>query len=59
MGANSTQGLATLVFLAAFTCLSGALFADGSLVLYLLFLVLTAVSVGLFLKAKPWEHMEK
>ena len=59
MGANSTQGLATLVFLAAFTCLSGALFADDSLVLYLLFLVLTAVSVGLFLKARPWEHMEQ
>ena len=59
MGANSTQGLATLVFLAAFTCLSGALFADCSLVFFLLFLVLTAVSVGLFLKAKPWEDLEK
>ena len=59
MGAHSTQGLATLVFLAAFTCLSGALFADGSPVLFLLFLVFAAVSVGLFLKAKPWEQMEK
>ena len=59
MGANSTQGLAMLVFLAAFTCLSGALFADGSLVFFVLFLVLAAVSVGLFVKAKPWEHSEQ
>ena len=59
MGANSTQGLATLVFLAAFTCLSEALFADGSLFFFLLFVVGLAASVALFLKAKPLEHAGK
>ena len=59
MGANSTQGLAVLVFLVAFTCLAGALFGDGNLLLMLLFLVVAAVSVVLFLKAKPREHMEQ
>ena len=59
MGANSTQGLAVLVFLAAFTCLGGAFFGDGNLLLILLFLVGAAVSVVLFLKVKPLEHLEK
>ena len=59
MGANSTQGVAILIFLVAFTCLSGALFADGNVLLILLFLVGAGVSVALFLKAKPWEHAEK
>ena len=59
MGANSTQGSAIVVFLMAFAFLSGAMFTGGNLVLILLFLVGAAVSVGLFLKAKPWEHMEQ
>jgi len=59
MGANSTQGLAVLVFLVAFICLAGAFFGDGNLLFLLLFLVGAAVSVVLFQKAKPWEHMEK
>lgn len=59
MGANSTQGLAILVFLVAFTCLAGALFGDGNLLLVLLFLVGAAASVALFQKAKPWEHTEE
>ena len=59
MGANSTQGLAGLLFLVAFVFLSGALFSGGNLLLVLLFLVGLAVSVTLFLKAKPWEHEEK
>ena len=56
MGANSTQGLAILFFLVAFTFLSAALFAGGSLIFLLLFLVTAAVSVALFLKVKPLEH---
>ena len=56
MGANSTQGLAVLLFLAAFTCLSIALFEDGSLIFLLFFAVGIAASVALFLKAKPLEH---
>ncbi len=59
MGANSTQGLGVLVFLAAFTCLGAALLADGSVMFLLLFLVGIVASVGLFLKAKPMEQMEK
>ena len=59
MGANSTQGLAVLVFLVAFTLLSCALFSGGNLVYLLLFLVAAAASVALFQKAKPMEGMEK
>ena len=59
MGANATQALAIVMFLVAFTLLAGAMFAGGNLLLILLFLVAAAVSAGLFLKAKPWEHMEK
>ena len=59
MGANSTQGVAVMLFLVAFTLLSMALFNDGS-VLYLVgFLVALGASVALFLKARPWEHSEK
>ncbi len=59
MGANSTQGLAILAFLAAFTFLSWALFADGNLLFVLLFVVCAGASVAMFRKAKPWEHVEK
>ena len=58
MGANSTQGLAILLFLIAFTFLSGAMFTGGSVLYLLLFAVSLASSVGLFLKCKPWEHKE-
>jgi hypothetical protein len=50
--ANSTQGLAVLVFLLAFTCLSVALFEDGNILMMLLFLVGLGGSLALFLKAK-------
>jgi len=50
--ANSTQGLATLVFLLAFTFLGISLLEDGSVLFGLLFLVSLAASCGLFLKAK-------
>jgi hypothetical protein len=50
--ANSTQGLAVLGFLLAFTCLSVALFKDGNVLMLLLFVVSLAGSLGLFLKAK-------
>ena len=56
MGSNSTQGVAILLFILAFACLAGAFFTGGSIVLLLGFLVGAAASVGLFLKAKPWEH---
>ena len=50
--ANSTQGLAMLVFLMAFTFLGISLFKDGSVLFGLLFLVSLGASCGLFLKAK-------
>jgi hypothetical protein len=56
MGANSTQGMAVLLFLVAFTFLAAAMFAGGSVLLLLLFVVALVASVALFLKAKPWEH---
>lgn len=59
MGATSTQGLAVLLFLVAFTFLAGALFGDGNLLFMLLFLVGLAGSVVLFLKAKALDHMEQ
>ena len=59
MGAHSTQGLAILMFLVAFTFLAAAMFGGGNLMFIVLFLVGAVVSVGLFLKAKAWEEMEK
>jgi hypothetical protein len=59
MGSNSTQGLAVLLFLVAFTFLSWGLFAGGNILLILLFVVVAAGSVGLFLKAKPLEHAQR
>lgn len=50
--ANSTQGVATLAFLLAFTFLGIALYEDGSVLFGLLFVVSLAGSGGLFLKAK-------
>jgi hypothetical protein len=59
MGANSTQGVAILLFLAAFTCLGWGMFAGGNLLLFLLFVVLLAASIMTFLKAKPLEHRQR
>jgi hypothetical protein len=56
MGANATQGLAILLFLVAFTFLGGALYTGGNILLFLLFVVAFAASVGTFLKCKPWEE---
>ena len=58
MGANSTQGVAVMLFLIAFTFLSMALFSGGSVIYFLAFLLAIGASVALFLKAKPWEHQE-
>lgn len=58
-GSNSTQGVAILVFLAAFTSLAEACFAGGSFLWLGLFVVGAVASIALFMKAKPWEHMEQ
>jgi hypothetical protein len=59
MGANSTQGIAILLFLVAFTFLAWSLFLGGSVLMLLMFVVAFVGSAALFMKAKPWEHAEK
>ena len=56
MGANSTQGVAVLLFLVAFMFLVWGLFAEGNLLFLLLFLVALVGSVAMFAKARPLEH---
>jgi ABC-type sugar transport system permease subunit len=56
MGNNSTQGLAVLVLLVAFTFLSISLFYGGSIVALLLALLTMGASITLFRKAKAFEN---
>lgn len=56
MGTTSSQGVATLLFLAAFVFLAGALAVGGSPLLLLLFVMCAGASVAFFLKIKPLEH---
>ena len=56
MGNNSTQGLAVLVLMLAFTFLSVSLFYGGSIVFLLLAIVAMGVSITLFRKAKALEN---
>jgi len=57
MGANSTQAVGLTAFLVAFTLISAGIAAGGILV-SLVGVVLLAVSLGVFRKAKPWEEAE-
>jgi hypothetical protein len=59
MGANSTQGVATAVFLLGFTFLGMAMRLDGNLLLVLLAIVTVGASIPLFLKAKAQEQQER
>jgi hypothetical protein len=56
MGNNSTQGLAVLTLVAAFTFLSISLFYGGSIVWLLLAAATMAGAIGLFRKAKVLEQ---
>ena len=56
MGNNSTQGVAVLVLLVAFTVLSISLFYGGNIVALLLAIATMGVSISMFRKAKAWEH---
>ncbi len=58
MGANPTQAQGILLFLIAFTLIAAGLAAGGSIMYIAGGLVLLALSCGLFMKAKPWEHRE-
>ena len=57
MGANRTQGLGLLAFLIAVVLLAGGA-AGGGLLVDIIGMVVLAVSLGVFLKAKPWETRE-
>jgi len=46
-------------FLVAFTFIAGGLAADVSWLLMIVGLALLGVSIGLFLKCKPWEQQEQ
>jgi high-affinity Fe2+/Pb2+ permease len=59
MGANSTQALAVIVFLIAFTVMAGAFAMGGNWPLLILSFVILVVAAGIFLKAKPWEEIEE
>jgi hypothetical protein len=56
MGNNSTQGLAVLLLLVAFTFLSISLFYEGNIVALLLAAVTMAASIAMFRKAKTLEN---
>jgi hypothetical protein len=56
VGANTQQGFALLVFFIAFALGSVGMLRDGNVVLLLLAVVSFAVSIAMFLKAKPLEH---
>jgi len=58
MGANSTQGIAVLLLLIAFTSLAGAFFAGGSFLYIAVFVVAAIGAAALFIKVKPLEHAE-
>ena len=59
MGANPTQAQGVALFLIAFTLIAAGLAGNISMIPLLLGLVVLAISIALFLKAKPWEHREE
>lgn len=56
LGANPTQALALIVFIAAFVILAASMAAGGSLTLILISMALLALSGAAFRRAKPWEE---
>ena len=59
MGANPTQALGVVLFIVAFVLFAAGLAADVSILLLGLGVAVLAASVGVFLKCKPWEHIEE
>ena len=56
MGSHSTQRLAIVLFIAAFQLLGRALSVGGSVLFFVLFVIVLGASVALFRRAKPLEH---
>jgi high-affinity Fe2+/Pb2+ permease len=59
MGANPTQAQAVALFLVAFTLIAGGFAGNIGWIYMILGLLVLAISIMLFLKAKPWEHNEE
>ena len=59
MGANSTQAQAVALFLVAFTFLAAGFAANINFILVLIGVALLGGSIMLFLKCKPWEHVDE
>jgi len=58
MGANPSQALALVLFLAGSAVLAASLFYGGSIALLVLGLAGYAASVAVFLRAKPLENVD-
>jgi hypothetical protein len=56
VGANPTQAAGVIAFLIAFVFVALALMSGGNLLWFLIAAALLALSVTLFLRAKPWEN---
>ena len=59
MGSNPTQAQALILFLIAFVLIASGLAAGGNFLYIAGGLVVLGVSAALFLKCKPWEHIER
>ena len=59
MGTNATQAQGVCLFLVAFTLIAAGLAADVNFICLVLGVLALGVSILLFVKAKPWEHIEE
>jgi hypothetical protein len=59
MGANPRQAQGVVLFFIAFTFIAGGFAADINWLLMIVGLALLALSLGVFLKCKPWEYREE
>ncbi len=58
MGSNPTQAIASFLFMFAFVFIAFGCSQGYGFLAILAGLVTLAVSIFLFRKAKPWEHLE-
>jgi hypothetical protein len=59
MGANPTQAQGLALFLIGFALIAAGFAADISMICLLVGLAALAGSIVLFLRCKPWEHIEE
>lgn len=58
MGANPTQARGVGVFFLSFVLLAGGL-ASGRVILLIAGLAALGAAAAIFLRCKPWEHLEE